>query len=140
MPTDQKKTRKYRGSRTHGWGQVGQHRKSGMRGGYGKAGNMDHKFLMFYGKIERKKGFVRKPIRKKEAKTINLEDLAELNQFFKQESKQESRVINLASLGYDKLLAKGEPPRNVKIIIPSWSKKVEEKLQKAGSAVEKPQV
>jgi len=38
MPHKLRKTRKMRGSRTHGYGQVGQHRKSGSRGGVGKAG------------------------------------------------------------------------------------------------------
>ena len=45
MPTRKKKSRKQRGSRYCGWGQVGQHRKSGMRGGVGKAGGRKHKWL-----------------------------------------------------------------------------------------------
>ncbi|MBO3762669.1 MAG: uL15 family ribosomal protein [Thermoproteota archaeon] len=135
MPTDLRKTRKYRGSRTHGWGQVGQHRDSGMKGGHGKAGRWDHKFLMFYGKIKAKKGFVKKPPRK-EAKTINLGELIKLSRYFKQED--HNIIINLASLGYDKLLAKGVAPQNVQIIVPSWSKKAEEKLIKVGSVIKKP--
>jgi len=133
MPTDLRKTRWYRGSRTHGWGQVGQHRKSGMRGGHGKAGRFDHKFLMFYGKIERKKGFVRKPL-SKETKAINFIGLTELIKNLGPEKK----IINLAELGYDKLLAKGEAPKGIEVIVPSWSKRAEEKLQKAGSTVRKP--
>ncbi|HEW93674.1 MAG TPA: 50S ribosomal protein L15, partial [Thermoprotei archaeon] len=35
MPHRYRKTRWQRGSRTYGWGRVGQHRKSGSRGGYG---------------------------------------------------------------------------------------------------------
>ncbi|RLG12033.1 MAG: 50S ribosomal protein L15, partial [Thaumarchaeota archaeon] len=31
MPTRWRKSRKHRGSRTCGWGQIGQHRKSGSR-------------------------------------------------------------------------------------------------------------
>ncbi|MEM2955643.1 MAG: 50S ribosomal protein L15, partial [Nitrososphaerales archaeon] len=44
MPTRLRKTRKLRGSRTVGYGQVGQHRKSGSRGGKGKAGLHKHKW------------------------------------------------------------------------------------------------
>lgn len=135
MPTDLRKTRKYRGSRTHGWGQVGQHRDSGMKGGHGKAGRWDHKFLMFYKEIEKKKGFVKKPLRK-EIKTINLGDLIKLSKYFKQEGG--NTIINLASLGYNKLLAKGDALRNIQVIVPSWSKKAEEKLAKVGSIVKKP--
>ena len=42
MPHSLKKTRKHRGSRTCGWGQIGQHRKSGMQGGKGMAGGHKH--------------------------------------------------------------------------------------------------
>ena len=38
MPHSKRDVRKYRGSRTHGYGTVGQHRKGGQRGGKGKAG------------------------------------------------------------------------------------------------------
>ena len=38
MPTRLRKVRKQRGSRTHGYGQIGQHRHSGKQGGHGNAG------------------------------------------------------------------------------------------------------
>ena len=38
MATRLRKTRKFRGSRNHGWGQVGQHRASGYKGGLGQSG------------------------------------------------------------------------------------------------------
>ena len=43
MPTKLKKTRKQRGSRYMGYGQVGQHRKS--KGGKGKAGGRKHYWI-----------------------------------------------------------------------------------------------
>ena len=42
MPHKLRKIRKQRATRYHGWGQVGQHRKSGGRGGKGKAGGRKH--------------------------------------------------------------------------------------------------
>ena len=44
MATRLRKTRKFRGSRTHGWGQIGQHRASGHKGGLGKSGMHKHLF------------------------------------------------------------------------------------------------
>jgi ribosomal protein L15 len=44
LPTKDRKVRKYRGSRTHGYGQIGQHRCRGGRGGTGKAGLDKHKW------------------------------------------------------------------------------------------------
>src|SRR5271157_3620613 len=44
MPTRLRKARRYRGMRTHGYGQIGQHRHSGSRGGHGNAGLHKHKW------------------------------------------------------------------------------------------------
>jgi len=44
LPTKDRKVRRQRGSRTHGWGQIGQHRARGGRGGTGKAGLDKHKW------------------------------------------------------------------------------------------------
>src|SRR3989344_3262795 len=44
MATRLRKTRKLRGSRTHGWGQIGQHRASGHKGGLGVSGLLKHHY------------------------------------------------------------------------------------------------
>ena len=44
LPTRLRKVRKQRGSRTHGYGQIGQHRHSGKQGGHGAAGLHKHKW------------------------------------------------------------------------------------------------
>jgi len=44
MPTRVRKVRRLRGSRTHGYGQIGQHRHSGKQGGHGAAGLHKHKW------------------------------------------------------------------------------------------------
>ena len=46
MATRLRKTRKYRGSRNHGWGQIGQHRASGHKGGLGQSGLMKHHLVL----------------------------------------------------------------------------------------------
>ena len=42
MPTRARKGRRYRGMRTHGYGQIGQPRHSGKQGGHGNAGLHKH--------------------------------------------------------------------------------------------------
>ena len=42
MPTRLRKTRKLRGGRHMGWGQVGQHRASGHKCGLGRSGHLKH--------------------------------------------------------------------------------------------------
>ena len=44
MATRLRKTRKHRGSRSHGWGQVKGHRSSGAKGGVGESGRMKHEW------------------------------------------------------------------------------------------------
>ena len=44
MPTRLRKMRRMRGSRTMGYGQIGQHRHSGKQGGHGNAGLHKHKW------------------------------------------------------------------------------------------------
>ena len=42
MATRFRKSRRQRGTRYCGWGQIGQHRQSGSRGGVGQAGKHKH--------------------------------------------------------------------------------------------------
>ena len=46
MPTRLRKTRKLRGGRHMGWGQVGQHRARGHKGGLGQSGMLKHHFFI----------------------------------------------------------------------------------------------
>ena len=43
--------------------------------------------------------------------------------------------LNLAGLGYGKLLGEGEVKRSYKILIPSYSKSAQEKVEKAGGEI-----
>ena len=45
MATRLRKTRKLRGGRHMGWGQVAQHRSFGHKGGLGRSGHLKHLWL-----------------------------------------------------------------------------------------------
>jgi large subunit ribosomal protein L15 len=128
MPHRRRKTRWYRGSRYHGWGQIGQHRKSGARGGYGRAGLKKHKW--FYVLKYEPDHFGRHGFRshKPPKKSINIGDLERLISMGVDE-------INLDELGYEKLLAKGRLSRPIKIIVKEASERAVEKVKEAGGEV-----
>jgi len=137
-----KKTRKYRGSRTHGWGIVRTHRKSGMRGGVGKAGTKSHhKILVIKGIWPPlgKRGFKRPQTMIAGANTINVSHLEAMLPTLmnkgKATQKGEVYVVNLTELGYTKLLAQGEVNIPLNITIEEASEKAVEKIKKAGGKV-----
>lgn len=138
-----KKSRKLRGrTRTMGWGRVGQHRKSGSRGGFGAVGFHKHKWIWtlkyapnWYGKH----GFVSPHQLKREIKTINVGELNELalhlisrNMAVKEGS---LIVINTVEMGYDKVLGEGRVTLPLKVIAKGVSEKAREKIEKQGGVV-----
>jgi large subunit ribosomal protein L15 len=128
-----KKSRKMRGSRTCGWGVSGQHRKSGMRGGFGKAGKFNHKwtYMVNYAKDEiGKKGF--KSLRRNEVSIINVNELEEL---LRKNKLNQLNSINLVELGYKKLLGKGFITKPVKVIVEECSSIAKRKIEEAGGKV-----
>jgi len=138
-----KKSRRLRGrTRTMGWGRIGQHRKSGSRGGFGAVGFHKHKWTWtikyapdWYGKH----GFISPSQLKREVKTINVGVLNELalQAISRNEALREGEliVINTAEMGYDKVLGHGEVTLPLKIIAKSVSKKAKEKIEKCGGVV-----
>ena len=132
MPTRLRKVRKRRGSRTMGWGQIGQHRKTGAKGGRGMAGGHKHKWTKlvktgYFGK----EGF-HNPT-SKEVHAMNINELAELVE------KLGETEINLTRMGVDKLIGKGYIDKPVTVIVKSWSKAAEEKINRAGGRIQPPQ-
>lgn len=132
-----KKTKKKRGSKTHGYGGKKKHRGAGSRGGRGRAGSKDHK-RSIYG-LEGKKGFERPRKVKKEKPTINLKELDSkieelLNQGLAKEKNGKIRV-NLVNLGYDKLLGKGKLTHRLVVEGKEFSKKAKTKIEKKGGEV-----
>ena len=142
MPTKDRKVRKYRGSRTHGWGQVGQHRARGGRGGTGKAGLDKHKWSYVIKHDPTywiKKGFVSTKTLGKKVNIINvgkLDDLADKLESEKKLEKKENKIfVDLESLGYDKLLGTGEVIKPMLVKVASYSESASKKLEEAGGEI-----
>ena len=142
MPTKDRKVRRQRGSRTHGWGQIGQHRAGGGRGGHGKAGLDKHKWtyvIKHDPTYWEKKGFVSTKTLNKTVSIINvgkLDDLADkLESEKKLERKDKKIFLDLESLGYDKLLGTGEIIKPMLVKIASYSEAASRKLEEAGGQI-----
>ena len=123
MPHKQRKTRKMRGSRTHGYGRVGQHRDAGSKG-QRKVGR--HKHLWSYVVAHEpdyfgKHGFTSPKNLKRKEKIINIAKLDEMSQVATKKEKVKTHV-NLTSLGYTKLLGTGQITKPLIVTISSCSK------------------
>lgn len=137
-----KKSRKLRGrTRTMGWGRVGQHRKSGSRGGFGAVGFHKHKWLWvvkyfpdWYGKHGFKSRY-----QKREIVEVNIKDLEGLAKKLAQSGVaviEEGRVvINAIDLGIDKVLGSGKITIPIKLIAREVSEKAKKKIEDAGGVV-----
>ncbi len=139
-----KKTRKLRGrTRTMGWGRIGQHRKSGSKGGKGAAGLGKHEWTWtikyaptWYGKHGFNPPRIRVGYR---PKTINVGEVYELVEKLKLEGRLSYEgdipVVDLASMGIHKLLGEGKARGPVKVIVPLASEIAVKKIQEAGGTV-----
>src|SRR5512136_1831333 len=108
MPHKLRKIRKTRGSRTQGYGRIGQHRKSGSKG-YRKAGRHKHlwSYVTTYAKDSfGKHGFTSPQSLKRNDSVINVAKLEELALKVEANSSGQTE-IDLTSLGYAKLLGTG---------------------------------
>ena len=136
MATRLRKTRKFRGSRTHGWGQIGQHRGSGHKGGLGKSGLHKHLFstLLKFDPDHFGHDSTHPPhpnIIKKWASVRDLDDL--FAKYGKQEGNR--KLIDLASLGYDKLLGGGQVKNAYLVKVGQYTASAEDKIKKVGGEV-----
>lgn len=129
MSTRSRKIRKQRGSRTHGWGQVGQHRKSGGKGGRGKAGMGKHKWTYtvkyepdHFGKDKLPKKSIIK-------RWINVGQLDSIREKLGKEE------IDLNALGYEKLLGAGEVIKPYAVIVKSCTELARKKVEAKGGRV-----
>ena len=115
------KTKKYRGSTTHGRGSMKKGRGRGEKGGSGLAGTT-HKHLKY--RWGAKKGFTRHG-QKKEKTTINVGDLWQFD----------TAEIDLVSQGYDKLLGGGQVEAAFIVTVAEATEKAIEKIKAAGGTV-----
>jgi len=140
IPRREKKTKKYRGSRFHGYGKLRQHRGGGRRGGRGKAGLHKHKWtwttakdLNYFGRGRR--GFkVPKAVPKR---TINLGQIEErIDSFLRLNvaNKTENGVIevDLAKAGYDKVLGMGRLSSPIIVKCKAFSESAIRKIEEVG--------
>jgi len=136
MPHRKRKTRYLRGSRTMGWGQVGQHRKSGMKGGRGKAGMHKHKWsytIKYAPEHFGKHGFksLLKPMRE-----VNVDELKKfISKGLYELGENGVPIINLSKLGYGKLLGKGNITVKLNVVVEKASRKAAEKIRELGGKV-----
>jgi large subunit ribosomal protein L15 len=136
MPHRLRKIRKKRGSRTCGYGRVGQHRKSGSKG-YRKAGRHKHGWtyvIKYEPEYFGKKGFTSPKSLKREVKAINVGELEEIAE--KYGKTEEGKIlVDLESLGYTKLLGSGKVTKPLIVKVASCSKSAAEKIEEAGGKV-----
>jgi len=138
MPHKLRKIRKQRGSRTHGWGRVGQHRAGGSRGGHGKAGFHKHKWsyvIKYEPDYFGKKGFTSP---KSVGRKVNVINVGVVDQIAEKLSTRKDKgkfFIDLESLGYTKLLGTGNVTKPLIVKVSSCSKSATEKIKEAGGQI-----
>lgn len=121
----QKKSRKFRGSRRHGFGYSKQHQGKGHRGGAGRAGSGkrgQQKTTLFYSKGIHPLGRVGMLVERRnrpEEKAITIRDLDQrLEAWLAQgliQKEKDTFIVNLKKLGYDKLLSSGKLTHKIKL-------------------------
>lgn len=126
-----------------GWGRIGQHRKSGSRGGKGAAGMHKHKWtwvVKYHPDWFGKRGF--KPVRAlvSEVKAINVGELDGLVSSLESkgliEKDPEGRiVVNLHSMGFNKLLGRGRVSKPLVVKVLKATESSISKIVKAGGEV-----
>jgi large subunit ribosomal protein L15 len=128
MPHKLRKIRKTRGSRTQGYGRIGQHRDSGSKG-HRKVGRHKHLWSLvvtsepnYFGKH----GFTSPQSLHTKVNAINLVKLDQL---------AKGSEINLTELGYTKLLGTGKITKPLTIQVASFSKSAQEKVTQAGGKI-----
>ncbi len=130
MPTRLRKGRRYRGMRTHGYGQIGQHRHSGKQGGHGNAGLHKHKWSWLV-KFD-PDHFGRDPFRPpgyyvRPTTWVNVGDLDALA--------KGSKVVDLAAMGVQKLLGSGAIRGAYEVKVGFFTKRAQAKIEAAGGKV-----
>jgi len=147
-----KKIRKKRGTRTVGYGRVGQHRKTGQRAGKGKTTQWKKSKKSYYLKQKElgfpdpdwdigKRGFKRPQdmVRLSTLNTINIKDLdlkiEELVQKNKASKSGSTYTINLKDLNIQKVLGRGEINKKINIMVKKASRRTIEKIEAAGGKI-----
>ncbi|RLF56503.1 MAG: 50S ribosomal protein L15 [Thermoplasmata archaeon] len=139
------RTKKFRGSRTHGHGKKAR-RGAGKRGGRGMAGGHKHRYMYIIKYMPDhfgRRGFGRHPSLRKVHRTINVGDLARYLKKWEElgviKKEKMEYVIDLGELGYDKLLGAGKIDLPVRVRVENASSIAVKKVADAGGSVELPE-
>ena len=137
MVTRFRKSRRQRGSRYCGWGQIGQHRQGGSRGGVGGAGK--HKHFWVRTVIEEPDHFGHDAFNSRNRnlvkRWINIKDLDSVFAKHGKADKDGKIMLDLSTLGYDKLLGGGMPLGAFTLKVSKVSNSAKEKIEAAGGEV-----
>ena len=141
MATRLRKTRKLRGGRHMGWGQVGQHRSFGHKGGLGRSGHLKHLWSTVIKEDQDHFGHesTHRPASVSiiTKKWVNVRDLDDL--FAKVGKSENSKnILDLTSLQIDKLLGGGKITNAYSIKVKYASISAQEKVKQAGGEVTLP--
>ena len=147
-----KKIRKKRGTRTCGYGRVGQHRKTGQRAGRGKTTQWKKSKKTYYLKQKElgfpdpdwnmgKKGFKRPQdiTRIYKTNTLNIKDLDQkIDKLVLENSAKKTGttyIINLNDINIQKILGRGEINKKINVSVNRASKQAMEKIEAAGGKI-----
>ena len=147
-----KKVRKMRGTRTHGYGRVGQHRKAGQRAGKGKTTQWKKSKKSYYLKQKElgfpdpdwdfgKRGFkIPQDINRiYQVNALNVKDLdSKIEELTKNNIASKSGntyTIDLKDVNIQKILGRGEINKKINISVNKASKRAIEKIESAGGKV-----
>jgi large subunit ribosomal protein L15 len=138
LPTRIRKVRKLRGSRTHGYGQVGQHRHSGKQGGHGAAGLHKHKWSWLLN--NERDHYGRDPLQvpgaKKAMKLFKWLNVGDLEGMASPGAGTAEPVsLDLSSLGVQKLLGSGSVTRPFNVKVDFFTERAKSKLEEAGGKI-----
>jgi len=137
MPHKLRKTRKKRGSRTVGYGRVGQHRDQGSKG-FRKSGRHKRGWSWvqrydpdYFGK----NGFTSPQSLRQRVHIINVGRLDEIAEKVSVEKEKGKLFVDLETLGFTKLLGTGKVTKPLTVKVASCSKSAVEKIKEAGGQV-----
>jgi large subunit ribosomal protein L15 len=137
LATRLRKSRRQRGSRYCGWGQIGQHRQSGSRGGVGAAGK--HKHFWIRTVIEEPNHFGHSSLnshnRSLVTKWANLRDISSILDKLGSTGKENNFELNLSEMGIDKLLGAGIIDKSIVVRVRSASESARKKIESLGGKV-----
>ena len=137
MPHRLRKSRKNRGSRTCGYGKVGQHRDQGAKPNR-KAGRHKHKMsyvIRYEPNYFGKRGFTSPKSLKQRVRIINVGKLEGIAEKLSAEKENDKPFIDLGNLGYTKLLGTGKVARPLTVKVASISQSASQKIKDAGGEV-----